>query len=126
EQAGILRAEDDAPPVSPDPRVVSLMATLATGILYGPAGSDVRSSGSLVDFFTQLRKWYGDNPSLHGGSAVPGFDQFNLGLSHPTHFEAFNIYVPFANRNGACNLDIPPGVPVPPPDFSRFFQASGT
>src|SRR5262249_11390936 len=66
EQAGLLRPEDQAPAVHRDPLVVSFLAALASGILAGPAGSEIIGDGSLVDFFAQLRQWYGHDPNLIG------------------------------------------------------------
>ena len=47
--------------------VVSLMATLASGILFGPGGQDIRSTRDLPGFFEQLRTLYGHQPGLQGG-----------------------------------------------------------
>ena len=54
EEAELLRPEGATPPIRERPKIVSLMATLATGILVGPAGEEVRSTGSLVEFFEQI------------------------------------------------------------------------
>ncbi|MHB8956711.1 MAG: putative Ig domain-containing protein [Pirellulaceae bacterium] len=116
EEAGILRSEDETPPARQNPVLLSLMATLSAGILIGPAGSDVRSSGDLVGFFDQIRQWYGHEPTsamelvrlqtcgpLCGTGERPFLTQlrnwplesdYDLGLQHPTHFEAFRVYVP--------------------------------
>src|SRR5262249_11262097 len=50
EQAGLLRQDDQAPAVHEDPNVVSLIATLASGILAGPAGHEIITNGDLVKF----------------------------------------------------------------------------
>jgi hypothetical protein len=91
-------------------------------LLAGPAGSEVLTNGNLVDFFTQVRSWYGHQASVIGNAAPPDRADFDLGLSHPTHFEAFNIFVPY----GDAQIDIPAGASVTPTDFSRFFSASGS
>ena len=44
-QAGLLRPEDQPPTVTDNPVLVSLQATLAAGILAGPAGSARRRDG---------------------------------------------------------------------------------
>ena len=50
EQAGLLAAEDGvAPPIRERQYIVSLMTNLASGILFGPAGSDIRSDADLLD-----------------------------------------------------------------------------
>ena len=54
EAAGILRAEDATPPIRERQHVMSLMSVLASGILFGPAGSDIRSTGDVLGFFEQL------------------------------------------------------------------------
>ncbi|MCU0870895.1 MAG: putative Ig domain-containing protein, partial [Pirellulaceae bacterium] len=106
EEAGLLQPEGAVPELRENPLITSLMATLASGILYGPAGSAIRSSGDVVEFFEQLRSWYGHDPSLlapiagknpHSNpiAVLPDFAQYDLGLSHPTYFQAFEIYVPW-------------------------------
>ena len=54
------------PPIRDRPKIVSLMATLAAGILIGPAGKEIVSTGNLADFFERIRTWYGNNPGLLG------------------------------------------------------------
>ena len=39
EEAGLLQPDGTAPPATQNPKVISLLATLATGILAGPAGA---------------------------------------------------------------------------------------
>ena len=51
EEGGLLRAEDDLPPIREQEKIVSLMATLASGILIGPAGAgnrDLRQSAGVL------------------------------------------------------------------------------
>src|SRR5439155_6483418 len=48
------------------PQVVSLMAVLASGILAGPAGSQIITTGDLATFFADVRRWYGNNTALTG------------------------------------------------------------
>ncbi len=120
EEAGILRAVDDVPPIREAPHVLSLMATLTSGILAGPAGEEIITGGGLVDFFAQVRAWYGhDADQMQAGD--PERDDFDLGLSQPTHYESFNIYVPFAT----CRVDLPQSVDVPVPDTSRLLAGQG-
>src|SRR5205814_366740 len=114
EDAGLLRPEDQAPPVRRDPKVISVLGVLASGVLVGPAGSTIQSPASLVTFFAKVHQWYGDTPqkmaelagydhreSLECGSydipipAVPKLEDFDLGLSHPTYVEAFNVFSPW-------------------------------
>src|SRR3546814_11903062 len=43
EEAGLLRPDEEVPPLRTQPHNVSLRATLASGLLYGPAGRGNRS-----------------------------------------------------------------------------------
>ncbi|TVS15269.1 MAG: tandem-95 repeat protein, partial [Planctomycetaceae bacterium] len=123
EEAGLLRPENDVPPIRQQPLVVSLMGTLATGILAGPAGEQIATEGDLLSFFEQVRGWYGHAADLIGSAVLPERSEFDLDLSRPTHFEAFNIYVPFAK----ARPELPPSVEVPPPQFGAFLagEAAG-
>src|SRR5205823_7041369 len=76
-QAGLLRPEDEPPEVRESPQLVSLMATLASGILAGPAGDRTITDGDLAKFFADVRRWYGNKTELSGPAAPPpaaGFD----------------------------------------------------
>ncbi|MEY3475032.1 MAG: hypothetical protein RL087_1490, partial [Pseudomonadota bacterium] len=114
EEGGLLRPEDEAPPIRLDPKVVSTLAVLASGVLIGPAGQEIRSPSSLAEFFQQVHQWYGDTPGKlapiagldHRESdecgeydipipALPRFEDFDLGLSQPTYFMAFNVFSPW-------------------------------
>ena len=122
EAAGLLREEDDAPPVRENPLVLSMMATLASGILVGAAGEQIITNGDLLGFFSQLRTWYGHNEELLGQNAPPPREAYDLNTSNTTHYEAFNIYVPF----GEQKLGLPPGTSVPLPNFATFLEGEGT
>lgn len=122
EEAGLLRPENEAPSIRQDPLVVSLIATLASGVLVGPVGEQILTNGNLVNFFTQLRRWYGHNWDLIGQAEVPDATQYDLQQSKPTHYTAFNIYIPF----GKARVDLPGGATVPPPNFTNFFSREGT
>lgn len=148
EESGLLRPQADAPPIREHPRIVSLMATLSAGILAGPAGSEIVTSGGIADFFDQVRQWYGHDPDQladvdhideHGNRVpvMPSFEDYDLGLSRPTHFEAFRVYVPwipFEDRGAG----LPAGFQIggvggggggeaAPLDFSAYFEgAAGT
>ena len=109
----MLRDEGDLPPIREGEKIVSLMATLASGILIGPAGQEVRSSGDLLTFFDRVREWVGNDARQMGevefwdgrtskcyGGEIPvplieQFEDYDLGLSTPTHFESFRVYVPW-------------------------------
>ncbi len=123
EQAGLLRPEDQPPEVRDNPKVISLMSVLAAGVLAGPAGNQIITSGNLLEFFAQVRRWYGDNPNLVGSGGPPPAEMFDLKVSSRTVHEAFNIFVNF----GKCQLDLQGGGTAPT-DFAPFFaaQAGGT
>ncbi|MEY8838360.1 CARDB domain-containing protein, partial [Cribrihabitans sp. XS_ASV171] len=126
EQAGILRDEADIPPIRERQEILSLMATLASGILFGPAGQDIRSDGDILGFFEQLRTFYGHDENLMAEieywderqsdcyigevpvPALPEFADYDMGLTNQTHFEAVRIYspwVPFEDRGQALPVD---------------------
>ncbi len=115
EQAGVLLPDGTTPPVSQNPLILSVMATLATGVLAGPAGSGIISGGNLSTFFADLLNWYGDNmdqiaPAAtyneHGNpiATLPSESQYDLGATLPTSFEDFNVYVPWLAWDQRANL----------------------
>src|SRR5262249_17531103 len=82
EETGLLLPDGTAPPIRTDPKIISVMATLATGILAGPVGNQVLTTGSLSDFFDNVRKWYGDKPDLLAPNDpnAPHFTSNSLGI----------------------------------------------
>ena len=122
EEAGLLRPEDEGPPIRENPEVVSLMAVLASGILAGSAGEEIITDGNLVEFFETVRSWYGHDSSLEGSETIPDLTPFDLQLESPTQTQAFNIYVPY----GDVRPDEPGLVDVAPPDFASLFDEEGT
>ena len=70
EAAGLLRPVGEAPPIRKDPKVVSLNATLATGILLSKGGDSYRSQADLLGFFNKVQQWYGDTASYSGDAAA--------------------------------------------------------
>ncbi|WP_048324300.1 CARDB domain-containing protein, partial [Crocosphaera watsonii] len=121
EMAGLLRPEDTAPPVREEPLVLSLMATLATGILAGPVGNQIITNDNLIDFFKQIRQWYGHDAELIGQNTAPDLEPYDLNLTYPTHSEAFDIYVPY----GSVKLDLPTETPLTPPNWATFLNSTG-
>ncbi|MFN4170881.1 MAG: CARDB domain-containing protein, partial [Pseudorhodobacter sp.] len=141
--AGILRDEGQPP----DPRerglAGSLVSTLAMGVLLGPEGDQIRTTGDLVTFFAKLRDWYGHDPART--AALAGFDirfddnippldipvpalplaaMFDLGLSNPTLFQAFNVYSLLAGADGSLG-DVGSALStgaLDPLDLARFLQ----
>jgi len=115
--SGQLRMQDEPPAIRTRPEFVSLMAAINTGILAGPAGGVIIGNGDLVSFFEQVRLWYGHDEQAYATGAIPEFNQFDLGLTHPTHFEAFTIHVGPERDTGAPGID--------DPDWTDYFGAAG-
>src|SRR3546814_19347133 len=70
EDAGLLRPECDVPPIRTEAHIVSLMATLASGIPYGPAGREIRSTGNYLRFFEHVSRLYGPPPGKMWGTQL--------------------------------------------------------
>ncbi len=135
EDAQLLRPDGAEPPIRTQQQIVSMMAMLASGVLFGPAGSDIRATGDVLGFFEQLRTWYGHNDrqladvdfyEVRGSDkcgeglipvpALPEFADFDLQLSNPTRFEAFRVYVPwlpFEDRGAGLPIDFQVNGPQP-------------
>ncbi|HSC16225.1 MAG TPA: pre-peptidase C-terminal domain-containing protein, partial [Gammaproteobacteria bacterium] len=143
EEAGLIRPVDAAPPVRQDPKVQSLMSVLATGILVGPAGSSYQTQASLVEFFANVRKWYGHDPDrmveiagydvrTSDGATVsipipklPEFADYDLGLTQRTHFQTFNVFAPFVGSGSTSSFDLPSvnaTEELSPFEISRYLQ----
>jgi len=146
EDAQLLRPDGETPPIRTQQHIVSLMTTLASGILFGPAGSEIRSDGNLLGFFEKLRELYGHDQDrmadiefwdpresdLYIGEVpvprLPDFGDYDLGLTTQTHFEAFRIYVPwmaFEDRGSGVPTDFQINGPEPV-DGSEFAQLDFT
>ncbi len=115
QQAGELLPAGTPPPVYQNPLVMSALASLATGVLAGPAGSGIIANGNVAQFFSQLLTWYGENPNettsvagfnVHANpiAVTPTQSQFNLNAQEPTNFEDFNVYVPWVPYAQRANL----------------------
>ncbi len=118
ESAGLLRPLDEAPPIRDNPKVVSLNATLATGILLAKAGESYRTQADILGFFAKVQQWYGDTARYAGdpNAAKVGIDYvetrtddqgntveipvpkladaqaFDMNAAQDTHFINFNIF----------------------------------
>jgi hypothetical protein len=101
ETAGLLRAVDAAPVIRSRTLVASMLSTLATGVLLGNAGQKLVSTGDLVDFFSNVRKWYGEDTKLAIDPELdpqvvnlpaPNFNQFDLNATAPTHTQGISVY----------------------------------
>ncbi|KAF5293332.1 hypothetical protein FQR65_LT20082 [Abscondita terminalis] len=66
EEAGLLRPENEAPPIRENIQVLSLTANLATGLLLSKAGESYKSQASIKAFFEQIQQWYGDTSKWAG------------------------------------------------------------
>jgi hypothetical protein len=66
ESAGLLRPAAEAPPIRESAKVMSLNATLATGILIGKAGDSYRTQADLLGFFGRVQQWFGDTARYSG------------------------------------------------------------
>ena len=125
QDGGLLRPVDEAPPIRTQPKVVSLLAILSSGVLIGPAGDQIQSQGDLVAFFSQVRAWYGDTPGKlapiagfdHRESdecgeydipipALPQAEEYDLGLSRPTYFATFNVFTPYGNASDSAYASV--------------------
>ena len=114
EDSGLLRPENEAPPIRLDPKVVSRLGVLASGVLVGAGGEQFITNSSLLAFFGKLHEWYGDEPGKMAiidhydvresedcppypipVPALPLFEDYDLGLSHGTYFQAFNVFSPW-------------------------------
>ncbi|NJN40517.1 MAG: helix-turn-helix domain-containing protein, partial [Gammaproteobacteria bacterium] len=91
------------------------------GPLAGPAGPSIVAGGSVADFFTQVRRWYGHDRDAFGRSQIPAASRFDFGLSHATRQVAFTV------QFGAPNLeDLLAGPEAPPdPRLADFFGLTG-
>ncbi|MEM4407020.1 MAG: hypothetical protein QXS68_08245, partial [Candidatus Methanomethylicaceae archaeon] len=120
EQAGALRPEDTPPPVRLQPEFLSEVSIATAGLLSGEAGEDI-IKGDILTFFDQIRKWLGHTPDAYGSSKIPDSTRFDLGMSHPTHFEAFIISVRVDDF-----LELTSEVEVLDPNLADFFGLTGT
>ncbi|MCP4713252.1 MAG: hypothetical protein GY869_31865, partial [Planctomycetes bacterium] len=115
--SGLLRQQDEPPETRIRPEFVSLLAAINAGILAGPAGGEIIGAGDLVGFFEQVRLWYGHDDNAYATGEIPGYEKFDLGLTHPTHFEAFSIHVGPERVLGPQVID--------DPDWTDFFGVAG-
>ena len=118
ESAGLLRQEDGIPPIRENTKVISLMATLASGLLLGQSGDSILTDGDLVSFFSKIREWYGHKPDNETDGDIRNLNDFDKELTQVTHTSAFNVYVPFKK----ARVDLPPTVTIPRPSFDQFFN----
>ncbi|MCL4179872.1 MAG: tandem-95 repeat protein, partial [Verrucomicrobia bacterium] len=118
---GLLRPEDQAPEIRTQTKFVGAVASLVAGLLGGEPGQPVLREDDLSGFFELVRKWMGHDPEAYGSSALPEPSRFDLGMSHPTHFEAFRIKVGVDDLVEAEQLI----APVPDVNLSDYFGIIG-
>src|SRR3546814_1846883 len=109
EDAGLLRPEGDVPPIRTEAHIVSLMATLASGILYGPAGSEIRSTGDYIGFFEQVRALYGHQPGTMADIAytAPRQSPRYIGdVTIPAQIGRAHVRTPVTNSHHVCRLSL--------------------
>lgn len=96
EVAGLLRPVDEAPPIRQDALVVSLNATLATGILLAKGGESYRTQADILAFFSQVQAWYGDTARYAGDpqAKTADLDRVEIRVSESGGGEAVNSPVP--------------------------------
>ncbi|MBN2450718.1 MAG: putative Ig domain-containing protein, partial [Lentisphaeria bacterium] len=91
---GLLRPEHEPPRLREMPEFAGLVNTAGAAMLAMPQGSLYRSQTSdLGAFFERVRAWYGHLADVHRGSDPPTLEDVDMGLTHPTHFEAFMVRV---------------------------------
>ena len=143
ENAGLLRALDQAPPIRNNPKVVSLNATLASGILLEKRGDSYRTQADVLGFFAKVQEWYGDTAKFAGDPSarkagieyieyrrddegneveipVPNMADpaaFNRHAQQQTHFLNFNVFAGGVDRIG---------IPAPHWRVGWQFQSSGS
>ncbi|MDR0673568.1 MAG: putative Ig domain-containing protein, partial [Zoogloeaceae bacterium] len=66
EAAGLLRPQDEAPPIRENPLIMSLNATLASGVLLSKGGESYRTQADIAAFFSKVQEWYGDTAKYSG------------------------------------------------------------
>jgi subtilase family serine protease len=101
EAAGLLRPLEEAAPIRENPKVVSLNATLASGILLSKAGDSYRTQADILGFFAKVQQWYGDTARYAGDAGA-----VNVGIEY---FEERKI------TDGVVNVPVP--VMADPADF---------
>ena len=109
EQAGVLLPDGTTPPISQNPLIMSVMATLATGVLAGPGGqrhhlqrrrrrsSSATCSAGTATTSTRSSPVAGYNEHGNPIATLPTSSQFDLDAQSPTNFEDFNVYVPWVS-----------------------------
>ncbi|MGB2202392.1 MAG: CARDB domain-containing protein, partial [Pseudooceanicola atlanticus] len=142
ETAGILRPDGEAPPARERGEVVSLLSTLSMGVLLNEEADAFRTSTDLVAFFAKVREWYGNDDTLladiarydiRSGEnvppldipvpALPDADDFALGLTYPTLFQAFNVFSPLAGEDVVDNIGSDLSTSdLSPLDLGRFLE----
>ncbi|MCB1123847.1 MAG: hypothetical protein KJT03_19995, partial [Verrucomicrobiae bacterium] len=126
-EAGVLRYEDLPPEARIDAVFNSELAVIVAGLLAQEGGSEIISTSTdeLAQFFELVRTWANHNPDAYGSPAIPDGTEYDLGLSHETHFEAFRIQVKVPSDFFfflADYIDDGSGSPVLDPSLRNFLN----
>ncbi|MEX2552838.1 MAG: CARDB domain-containing protein, partial [Actinomycetota bacterium] len=107
-EAGQLREEDTPPEIHLIPPVASQLALATAGLLGIESGQEIAAGRGWAAFFAQVRAWYGhDDTQYHAYEVLPGSEDFDLGLSHETHFEAFWVQAGIGVDRQVIRVDDP-------------------
>ena len=118
EQAGQLRPEDVPPEVHLLPQISSLASIMTAGLLGIDTDKEILAEGNLTGFFDQVRQWYGHDPDARFPvDTLPDSADFDLGLTHETHYEAFWVQAGIGMQDDKA--------PVSDPNLQDFFGISG-
>ena len=146
EQAGVLLPDGTTPPISQNPLIMSVMATLATGVLAGPGRQRhhlQRQRLAVLQRAAHLVRQQHRSDRARGrlqrstttrSPTCRPSSQFNLDAQLPTNFEDFNVYVPWVAWDSRANL--PPsfqitsvqevnGQPVIPLNLDQYINNAG-
>ncbi|MFN0127301.1 MAG: Ig-like domain-containing protein [Verrucomicrobiales bacterium] len=88
---GMLRPEDQPPPLVAQPVLATFQAVLAAGLLGGELGQDIIVSGTVTDFFAKIREWH--TPPLRVLPAAAGADAYDFDKESPTSVMGFVLEI---------------------------------
>ena len=150
-QAGVLRPEDVPPAVQQDPEVISLIATLAAGILAGPGRQQIITTATSPQFFAQVDPVVRQRPDpdepvhrqpvrrqrrLSRATSWPATrrrpapstsaSRARRTPSRSTSTSTTPTTTTWTTITDSSNPENPNYVPVQPPNFSPFFTDGST